>query len=163
MPTATIQKSAISLTKTEADRSNAERVVDAGKVMATTKVAFDRQFIEPLNGLPILVHWKDAPTEKGLHYIDRKNRVLRPISENEANELKLEWHEKLQVYETALQAVKERRPLKLGIDHIVRHHDSWFRLALLGGYLGGIYPVAQVEAGHKAAAMPETPIEELRR
>ena len=154
MAVATAEKSSkISLTK-EVIYTNAERTANVnGKYMGTAKVVFDLPFIKSARNLWVLVHWKGAPAEPGWHQVIRedKNHTYKKITERQAGDL--EWHEKLYVHESALKAIKEKRPLALYIDY---YYDDWNWLVLCGGYGAcGVARVAQVDAGHEAAPCHE--------
>jgi hypothetical protein len=138
------------LTQTRATCKDAGSAANAdGRVMGTVKIAFDKGYIESLNGLVIFIDWNGAPTQKGWHKVDRTSRSLVPISANDINDLA--WSDRIYVHEDALRTAKEKRPLRLYI-------GFGARLILDGDYDEQTkLLVAQVEPGHEAAA-PQTPV-----
>lgn len=152
MTATTVEKSSkVSLTE-GVTYKNAERTANVnGKYMGTAKVIFDLPFIKSVRNSWIFVHWKDAPTELGWHQVIREdgNHVYKKITEEQAG--KLEWHEKIYVHESTLKAIKEKRPLALDVAYY--YCDYRYRLYLYGDYgADGVARVAQVDAGHEAAA-----------
>ena len=142
-----LKQHGVGLTRQKTILRNAELVASRdGKVMATCKVAFDLWFLLWNREKNVFVHWEEAPAEKGWYGIDRKSRTLIRISEERAKELK--WHDKLEVWDSALDAVNKKQPLLFGLD--TYYYKSGLYLMDQPHALERIYAV-QVDPSHEAA------------
>jgi hypothetical protein len=99
-------------TKTTFDR--VEQFVKDGRQLANiTDLVMDKQFIEKARHDWCWLDYKDLPNQIGWYQIDRNNKVLTKIEEEQAK--KLEWHERLFIYESAQIAAKGQSILALYI------------------------------------------------
>ncbi len=113
--------------------------IASGKQIANiTEVAMDKQFIERSRHDWCWLSGESVPPEMGWYKIDRHKEQLTKIAEIHASEL--EWHERLFIYASALNAAATNGPLALYIGD--EYEDK--RLSAL--YLCGpdvLAPVAQ--------------------
>jgi len=88
--------------------------IASGKNIADiTEVAMDEQFIERSRHGWCWLSGENVPPETGWYEIDRHNERLTKIADVRASEL--EWHERLFIYASALNAAEKNDPLALYI------------------------------------------------
>jgi hypothetical protein len=165
MVTASLQMQAekVSLTERKATYDKVGTVLDQGKIIASvTPTVLNQQLIEKSRGSWLFLDYQNAVDSKGKplesdtwYHVNRKDGILEKIIERQAD--KLDWHERLYVYPSALDAIKEKRPLPLYVLYV---HGRLGLFLLGGGYDGDdAARVAQVESSREKVA----PIEQILR
>ncbi len=97
----------------------------------------NKKFLEDTRGKWFFVHWKDAVDSEGKsliaktwYFVNRDVKDKSPLEHMSSEEAKkLYWYEKVYVYESAIKAVNEKRPLAIYVDYL-----NSGRLVLGGGY-----------------------------
>lgn len=104
----------ISASENRATLDKVEESISVNKDLATaTETVLDQEFIEKYKDDWCWVGNKNTPVETGWYKVDRENQHLVKISFDEAS--KLQWHERLFIYGSALLATKENSHLALYI------------------------------------------------
>lgn len=101
-----------SKTKTTFDR--VEKFIKNGHKLANiTDLVMNKQFIKKARYDWCWLSCKNLPDQTGWYQIDRNSKLFTKIEERQAK--KLEWHERLFIYESAQAARKDKSVLALYI------------------------------------------------
>lgn len=157
--TTQVRQSVKSVTKISASQDsvkfNDAKSVGGSNWASSTEAVMDRNFIAGNRYSWFWVSSKNAPKQTGEYQVDRENNKINKISRETYNTLP--WDERLYVYESAIEAANEGRPLALLVDY-----DLFVRGGLvLGGDYGRdlaarVALASRAQAGSEAAA-PKSP------
>lgn len=91
-----------------------ESTVKNGSTVATIQdIVLDKDYLEKYRHDWCWLDYHRIPDESGWYKINREKGVLEKIENDDAKDL--QWHERLFLYESALQAAQEKTPLALYI------------------------------------------------
>lgn len=97
------------------EEATKETRLSGSEIATAVEAMLDRLLEEERRYPKVLVDWRNAPTETGWYMVDRDMRRLVKISDD--REPSVDWHERLYVYESAVKASREHRPMVMYLNY----------------------------------------------